>query len=129
MHDKPNTEIMNHLRELQDTKYADFQAKLIPGKEREDFIGVRTPQLRAYAKELLKADNYRDFIDVLPHEYFDEDQLHAFIISGIKDFDRCMCEVERFLPFVDNWATCDQLSPQVFAKKKGGHLVDRKSVV
>ena len=57
MHDKPNTEIMNHLRELQDTKYADFQAKLIPGKEREDFIGVRTPQLRAYAKELLKAYN------------------------------------------------------------------------
>jgi 3-methyladenine DNA glycosylase AlkD len=63
------------------------------------------------------------FLNILPHKYFDEMQLHAFIISEIKDFDECMEEVERFLPYVDNWATCDQLSPKVFGKKKDGRLV------
>ncbi len=125
------TELQRRLREMQDAKYGDFQAALIPGMDRERLIGVRTPQLRAFAKELVKekrdggpsANRCTEFLSVLPHKYFDEMQLHAFVISGIKDFDECMEEVERFLPHVDNWATCDQLSPKVFAKKKNGRLV------
>ena len=120
------TEIQRRLREMQDVKYADFQNALIPGQDRLRAIGVRTPQLRAFAKELTKnADSgiVVSFLDELPHKYFDEMQLHAFIISEIKDFDECMREVERFLPYVDNWATCDQLSPEVFGKRKGGWLI------
>ena len=125
------TEIQKRLREMQDIKYADFQAALIPGVERKRLIGARTPQLRALAKELVKdaksdeevREELADFLDTLPHKYFDEMQFHAFIISDIKDFDECMAAVERFLPHVDNWATCDQLSPKVFGKKKDGRLV------
>ena len=111
-------EILDELYKKQDIKYRDFQAKLIPSKTADDMIGVRTPELRKYAKELLKREDIGEFLEILPHEYFDEDQLHAFIISGIKDYDKCMQEVDKFLPFVDNWATCDQLSPKVFKKHR-----------
>ena len=111
-------EIRKELFNMQDEKYRDFQAKLIPTVEQETVIGVRTPQLRKYAGRLLKRDDIREFLDDLPHKYFDENQLHAFIISGIKDYDRCAEEVERFLPYVDSWATCDQMSPKVFKKHK-----------
>ncbi len=104
------------LMRLRDEKYADFQHKLTPTHEREHFIGVRTPQLRALAKELGRRDDVNEFLHALPHRYFDEDQLHSFIISGVKDFDRCIALTEAFLPYIDNWATCDQLSPKVFAK-------------
>lgn len=117
------TEIQKRLYSMQDKKYCDFQSSLIPGVEKERFIGVRTPDLRAYAKELMKSGEYGDFLNRLPHDYFDEMQLHAFMISLAKDFDRCMELTEAFLPHVDNWATCDQLSPKVFGKKKGGSLV------
>lgn len=112
-------QIKDHLWSLSDAPYADFQSKLIPGTERASYIGVRTPQLRAYAKALAKDKDVdiESFIANLPHQYFDENQLHAFIISETKDFDKCVREVEDFLPYVDNWATCDQLSPKVFAKK------------
>ena len=103
---------------MQDTEYRDFQSKLIPGKDSKLFIGIRTPALRAFAKELLKSNDYEEFLMDLPHHYFDENQLHAFIISGIKDYGTCMEETERFLPYVDNWATCDQMSPRTFAKNK-----------
>ena len=109
-------EIRNELFDMQDEKYRDFQAKLIPTVESETVIGVRTPLLRKYARRLLKRDDIHEFLDDLPHKYFDENQLHAFIISGIKDYGKCMTEVERFLPYVDNWATCDQMSPKVFKK-------------
>ncbi len=112
-----NNEIIKRLNALQDTKYRDFQSKLIPDTKAE-FIGVRTPELRKLAKELIKEGKTDSFLSVLPHKYFDENQLHAFIISGIKDFDMCVKEVERFLPYVDNWATCDQMSPKVFKKEK-----------
>ena len=115
-------EIQKFLFENQDIQYRDFQAKLIPNVEKESFIGVRTPVLRKYAKELLKEGDIIGFLNELPHKYFDENQLHAFIISGIKSFDECINEVERFLPFVDNWATCDQMSPKCFAKNKSGLL-------
>ena len=119
------TEIQKKLREMRDEKYADFQAKLTPGIDRDRFIGVRTPQLRAFAKDLVRGraedvspETAERFLAQLPHKYFDENQLHAFMISEIKDFDRCMDMTEVFLPYVNNWATCDQLSPKVFAKHK-----------
>ena len=111
-------EIRQSLFDLQDIKYRDFQAKLIPGKDAQTMIGVRTPQLRDLAKQLLKREDTEEFLRELPHQYFDEDQLHAFIISGIKDYEKCMEELARFLPYVDNWATCDQMSPKIFRKHK-----------
>ena len=111
-------EIRQSLFELQDIKYRDFQAKLIPGKDTETMIGVRTPELRKLAKQMLKREEIGEFLRDLPHRYFDEDQLHAFIVSGIKEYGKCMEELMRFLPFVDNWATCDQMSPGVFKKHR-----------
>ncbi|MCR5671057.1 MAG: DNA alkylation repair protein [Butyrivibrio sp.] len=113
-----NKGIVEKLFSMQDTKYRDFQSKLFPTVDRESVIGVRTPQLRKFAKELLKEKGYQDFLDSLPHGYFDENQLHAFIISGISNFDICVRELEKFLPYVDNWATCDQMSPKVFKKHR-----------
>ena len=120
-------EILRHLREISDPAFAEFQAKLTPGVEPERFIGVRTPELRAYAKQLAKSDAAEAFLADLPHGYFDENQLHAFIISEIKDFDECIRLTEEFLPYIDNWATCDQLSPKVFVKHKAELLehIDR----
>jgi 3-methyladenine DNA glycosylase AlkD len=111
-------EIRTRLFELQDIKYRDFQSGLIPTAEKEMFIGVRTPDLRKYAKELAKTEGIDEFLSDLPHKYFDENQLQAFIISEIKDYDKCVKELNNFLPFVDNWATCDQMSPKVFKKHK-----------
>lgn len=111
-------EIRNELFRNQDEKYRDFQAKLLPTLDPQTVIGVRTPILRGFAKTLYKENDFSDFLNELPHEYFDENQLHAFLISEINDFDYCMDELNKFLPFVDNWATCDQLSPKVFKKHK-----------
>ncbi len=107
---------------LQDTAYAEFQKKLIPTVDGDTVIGVRTPELRKLAKELIKDEHIDEFLNELPHAYFDENQLHAFLISEIKDFNRCIEAVSRFLPYVDNWATCDQLSPKVFKKHKAALL-------
>ncbi len=112
-------EIKEELFAQQDIKYRDFQKKLIPTVDEESVIGVRTPVLRKYAKQLAKREDIDDFLKELPHKYFDENQLHAFVISALNDYDRCIDEVERFLPFVDNWATCDQMSPTVFNKNRG----------
>ena len=120
-------EISEHLFELQDTEYRDFQSKLIPTVDAKCFIGVRTPDLRKYASALAKQEDITVFLNSLPHKYFDENQLHAFIISGMKDYDRCIEELNRFLPYVDNWATCDQMSPKVF-KKHRTELSDQISV-
>ena len=120
------TEIEERLFALQDEKYRDFQVKLIPTVDPESVIGVRTPELRKLAKELLKADDFDTFLDTLPHDHFDENQLHAFILSGMKDYDRCMAGVCAFLPYVDNWATCDQMSPKVFRKNRADLLVHIK---
>ena len=109
-------EIRKELFALQDVPYRDFQVKLFPGCDVSRFIGVRTPALRSLAKEYGKREDAGVFLGSLPHAYFDEDQLHAFILEGVKDFGRCMDAVEAFLPYVDNWATCDQLSPKCFRK-------------
>ena len=117
-------EIRKKLFKLQDKKYRDFQCSLIPTLESTTIIGVRTPELRRYAKELVKQKDMQNFLHFLPHQYFEENQLHAFIISEIKDNKQCLEELNRFLPFVDNWATCDQLSPKVF-KKNRSELIDQ----
>ncbi len=111
-------EIETALFEMQDLKYKKMQEKIIPTAEADSVIGVRTPELRNLAKKYAKTEDIQDFLDELPHRYFDENQLHAFIISEIKDYERCMEELVRFLPFVDNWATCDQMSPKVFKKHR-----------
>ena len=111
-------EIRAELQSLQDTGYRDLQCKILPTVKSETIIGVRTPDLRQLAKRVSKRDDVEVFLNDLPHTCFDENQLHAFIISGIKDFKRCVDSVSRFLPYIDNWATCDQLSPKVFSKHK-----------
>ncbi len=111
-------EIQKELFQNQDVKYRDFQARLLPTLNVQTIIGVRTPILRALAKDIYKENDFSDFLNDLPHKYFDENQLHAFLISEIKDFDFCMNELNKFLPFVDNWATCDQMSPKVFKKNR-----------
>jgi len=109
-------EIRKRLFELQDTEYRDFHAKLIPNIDKETVIGVRTPVLRKYAKEAAKYPGIGEFLAALPHGYYDENNLHGFLIESIRDYERCLAETERFLPFVDNWATCDLMSPKVFGK-------------
>ena len=109
-------DIEKYLFELQDLKYRELQAKIIPNISIDNIIGVRTPLLRNLAKKLVKENNYASFLDKLPHKYFDENQLHAFILSELKDYDECINYVDEFLPYVDNWATCDQMSPKVFKK-------------
>ncbi|WP_242870348.1 DNA alkylation repair protein [[Clostridium] aminophilum] len=99
-------------------KYRDMQIKIIPNLNPESIVGVRTPELRNMAKDSLKTGDYKEFLKELPHKYFEENQMHAFIISGIKDLNECLEELEKFLPYVDNWATCDQMSPKMFKKHR-----------
>ena len=99
----------------QDTGYRDFHSRLVPELDKDTLIGVRTPALRSYAKELSKTD-MSGFLADLPHRYYEENCLHAFLIEQIRDFDACMAETERFLPYIDNWATCDMFAPKVFRK-------------
>lgn len=108
--------IQEKLLSMQDLKYKEFQVKLLPNISAESVMGIRTPQLRAYVKELMRTDAAAKFLTQLPHQYFDENQLHAFIISEMKNYDTVLTELEKFLPYVDNWATCDQLRPKVFKK-------------
>ncbi len=118
LHYRMIREIENTLFQLQDEKYRTFQAKLMPTVAAETVIGVRTPELRKFAKQLAKQEDIADFLQALPHRYFEENQLHGFIVSEIKDFGLCITEVCRFLPYVDNWATCDQMSPKIFKKHR-----------
>ena len=111
-----STYISAQLFALQDQAYADFQCKLLPTVQCETIIGVRTPDLRKMAKQICKTPVALEFLHSLPHRYFDENQLHAFILSEEKDFGNCIEELEQFLPYVDNWATCDQLSPRCFKR-------------
>lgn len=105
--------IVSDLLNMRDEKFAKFNASLLPNILSAHVIGVKTPQLRKYAKTL---ENHDKFLSALPHTYFEENQIHAFVLSGIRDFDICVNMVDKFLPYVDNWATCDQLIPKVFVK-------------
>jgi len=109
-------DIIKKLLSLQDNTYRTFQVKLIPNSNPDTVIGVRTPELRILAKELVKKNDYNSFLEKLPHKYFDENQLHAFILSELKDYEECIKRINQFLPYIDNWATCDQLSPKIFKK-------------
>ena len=111
-------EIRAELNRLQDTKYREMQVRIIPTVKPERMIGVRTPALRQMAKQYAQAGDIDVFLNDLPHMYFEENQLHAFILSGMKDYRECLRELNRFLPYVDNWATCDQMSPRVFRKHR-----------
>ena len=110
-------DVQKQLFALQDADYAAFSAKLIPTIEREKIIGVRTPQLRELAKKLQKQGATEDFLSALPHFYHEENVLHAILIGDIRDYAQSLSEVERFLPYVDNWAVCDTLRPRAFANK------------
>lgn len=111
-------EIRRHLLTLQDERYREFHSKLIPTVDKDKIIGIRTPILRKYAKEISKREDIEDFLDALPHKYYEENNLHAFILSDMKDFDYVLNRYEELLPYIDNWATCDIGAPKVFKKNK-----------
>ncbi len=95
-------------------EYRDFSSALMPTVDKSKVIGIRVPVLRKYAKGL---ENYEDFLTELPHKYFEENNLHAFLIEREQNFDRCIEKLNAFLPYVDNWATCDSMKPKVLKKE------------
>lgn len=117
--------VQERLFSMQDMEYKAFQSKLMPTIAPEKVIGVRTPELRKYAKEFAKTSHVQEFFACLPHEYYEENNLHAFLLEQSKDFESCIEALDAFLPYVDNWATCDTMSPKVFKK----HLPELLPVV
>ena len=109
-------DVQSKLFELQDIKYRDFQSNLMPTVNKEKIIGVRTPALRAFAKEFGKTEEAKEFLKVLPHQYYEENNLHGLLIEQIKDYEECLRELERFLLYIDNWATCDLLAVRTVKK-------------
>ena len=109
-------QVQSRLFKLQDLSYRDFHSKLMPTVPKEKIIGVRVPVLRKYATELSKSENAKEFLNILPHQYYEEDNLHAFLIEQIKDFDECIYALDDFLLHVDNWATCDMMTPKVLGE-------------
>ena len=112
------TALQQQLFDLQDLKYRDFHAKLLPGIDKETIIGIRTPILRKFAKDFAAQEESAQFLHELPHHYYEENNLHMMLVANIKDFENCLKEIERFLPYIDNWATCDLPAPKCFAKNK-----------
>lgn len=112
--------IQKDLFELQDVEYKEFQSRLMPNIEKERVIGVRIPKLRKYVNSIVRKEsiNISEFMDILPHKYYEENNVHAFLIEKIKDYSRCVEALDIFLPYVDNWATCDWMNPSVL----GEHL-------
>ena len=111
-------EILQRLKDMQDITYRGFQAKLVPTVDKENIIGVRIPDLRKLAKEFSKREDIDDFLTALPHKYYDENQLHALIICLTKDYTKCLEQFKAFLPYIDNWAVCDQSMPKTFKKHR-----------
>lgn len=109
-------EIQKKLFSLQDEAYGDFSGKLMPTIDRERIIGVRMPQLRALAMELRGSNAAMGFLADLPHEYYEENNLHALLLEGVKEYETLLAELTIFLPFVDNWATCDCMSMKLLGK-------------
>ena len=110
--------IQKELFSLQDKEYMKFSSKLTPNVPEDTIIGVRIPEIRKLAKKLVKNNEYEDFLKELPHKYYDENLLHGAIISESKNFEKCIKLLDNFLPFVDNWAVCDTISPKIFKKHK-----------
>lgn len=115
--------VINELQSLQDLKYLDFQSKLIPTIDKSTIIGVRMPDLRKLAKKI-DEKQAQNFMQDLPHTYYEENMLHSILISNMKNYDDCIDHLERFLPFVDNWAVCDCISPKIFTKNTDD-LIDK----
>ena len=111
-------ELQTTLFGLQDLKYRDFHSRLMPGIDKDTIIGIRTPVLRKFAKEFAGTTEAETFLQELPHQYYEENNLHMMLLAGIKEYEKCVCEVERFLPYINNWATCDCPAPKCFAKHK-----------
>ena len=111
-------EIREHLFSLSDSSYKDFNSSLIPTLNKSCMIGVRVPDIRKYAKEIKCTDAADRFLNSLPHKFYEENLLHGYLIEFISDFDECINAINRFLPYVDNWAVCDTVSPKVFSKNK-----------
>lgn len=116
--------IRKDLFELKDEKYREFQCKLTPGISIENVIGVRVPEVRKLAKKYNGTIEGEEFLKVLPHDYYDENMLHGLLISEIKDYDKCINEINKFLPYVDNWAVCDIMSPKIFKKHRNELLIE-----
>ena len=112
------TEIQAHLFAMQDEGYRAFQCRLMPTVDAKTVIGVRTPLLRKYAKTIANSSVAKTFLKALPHRYYEENNLHAFLIEEIKEFDTCVEALNTFLPYVDNWATCDSMNPKILGKHK-----------
>lgn len=108
--------IQSILFEQQDLKYREFNTKLIPTVNENTMIGVRTPVLRKIAKDVSKSPEVSEFLKSLPHTYYEENNIHGFVISSMNDFNKVILELDAFLPYVDNWATCDLISPKCFKK-------------
>lgn len=108
--------IYQRLLSYQDEKYKDFQSKLVPNIDKNTIIGVRTPQMRKIVKEIYDTTEANEFLQALPHKYYEENLIHFFLISKIKNFDECVKAVEKFLPYIDCWPVCDQATPVVFKK-------------
>ena len=111
-------EITKLLLSMKDDDVADFTSRTIPNIGRDTIIGIKTPELKAIAKRYFGTKTAEEFMADLPHKHFEEDQVHVFMLSLIKDFDACIKETEKFLPYINNWATCDQFNPKVFSKHK-----------
>ena len=103
---------------MQDLKYRDFHSRLMPGIDKETIIGIRTPILRKFTKEFARTPGAEEFLTQLPHRYYEENNMHMMIISWIKDYEVCLKEVKKLLPYVNNWATCDSQLPKCFDKNK-----------
>ncbi len=118
LEERNNRDIVNYIQtellELRDLKYREFHAKLIPNVNPETIIGIRTPELRKFAKNLTKNPEHKIFLDILPHKYYEENNLHGFLIENIKDYDEIILRLEKFFPYIDNWATCDLIRPKIF---------------
>lgn len=110
--------IIDLLFDMSDPDYKKFHSRLMPTVKNEKIIGVRVPHIRALAHKIYGTAGACEFMRELPHVYYEENNLHAFLIERIPNFDSCITELERFLPFIDNWATCDMLRPKVFAKNR-----------
>ncbi|MCQ2406231.1 MAG: DNA alkylation repair protein [Oscillospiraceae bacterium] len=117
-------EIRGRLFAFRDEKYAEFQLKLTPGLKEENIIGVRTPALRTLAKEIYKSGDYEAFLSDLPHKYYDEINLHGFIVSGLPDYDEVISRLDALLPYIDNWASCDLISPKKAFGKNRPRLIE-----
>ena len=108
--------VYEKLLTVKDYEYREFQVKLVPNISPDSILGVRTPDMRKIAKEVSQSDERDSFLKELPHKYYEENLVHFFIISTIKDFDECIAAVETFLPYIDCWPVSDQSSPKVFKK-------------